>query len=74
MRLLPDVTVRDVSAALAQATWSFPVVAANVVTGPKFYAALPPGPAPRTIHRSVGQQAAIGRSAVGSRRAVTTLV
>ncbi len=54
LRLLPDVTARDVSAALAQIAWRAPTVAANAVSGLKFSAALPPGLAERTLAERLG--------------------
>ncbi|MCK0093095.1 hypothetical protein HCA61_22860 [Rhodococcus sp. HNM0563] len=54
LRLLPDVTARDVAAALAQIAWRAPTVAASAVSGLKFSAALPLGLAERTLSERLG--------------------
>lgn len=52
VRLLPGVTVQEISAAIAAAEWSDPAVDANALRGLKFSAALPTELASRTLARA----------------------
>ncbi|MFV9456946.1 DEAD/DEAH box helicase [Rhodococcus sp. NM-2] len=54
LRLLPGVTVAEVSNALASPEWRPPEVNRNAVTGLKFSAALPPGLAESTLAERLG--------------------
>ncbi|MBY6413360.1 DEAD/DEAH box helicase [Rhodococcus sp. BP-252] len=57
LRLLPGVTVAEVSNALASPEWRPPEVNRNAVTGLKFSAALPPGLAESTVAERLGDLA-----------------
>lgn len=54
LRLRPDLTSRDISAALSEVTMRNPVVNANAVSGLKFSAALPPDLAVDTLATRLG--------------------
>ncbi|MFZ2527667.1 MAG: DEAD/DEAH box helicase [Rhodococcus sp. (in: high G+C Gram-positive bacteria)] len=63
LRLLPEVTAHDVSAALTRIAWRTPLVAANAVSGLKFSAALPPGLAEQTLAERLGDDLGARRAA-----------
>lgn len=54
VRLLPGVTVQEISAAIAAAEWSDPAVDANALRGLKFSVALPTELATRTLSARLG--------------------
>ncbi|MGB0970453.1 MAG: ATP-dependent helicase, partial [Mycobacterium sp.] len=69
IRLLPEVTVAEFSAALASIEWRDPQVDANALRGLKFSSALPEGLAKHTLGARLGDQTH-ARNAVDDRRSI----
>lgn len=67
LRLLPGLSIQEVSSALAEVTWSPPGVSRNAVAGLKFSAALPPRLAEETLGRRLGDET-VARGVVAENR------
>ncbi|WP_030169899.1 MULTISPECIES: DEAD/DEAH box helicase [Actinomycetes] len=72
IRLLPGLSIDDISGALRDVTWSEPFVDTNAVRGLKFAAALPPELAKQTLAARLGDIPHAQRVMSDSRRIVRT--